>query len=224
MISLNGDSLTTVVETAYSMIKLIPNTSYLVEVQALDAAGNISDAATANFSTLAPPDFIPPTTPENLEASYLGNGSVALSWDASTDNIGVVNYRVYEGSSFKGAVTGTTYTVDGLVEGESYTFYVSAVDNSNNESAKAEATIALTGIGDDQLTAPRIWVADRCIHMETGSAEKVGVSVYNIQGSRIYMVELSRGQKMVREMETPGLYIVTTSADNQLKSHKIVIQ
>lgn len=69
-----------------------------------------------------------------------------MKWAASTDNVGVTGYRVYNGSTLAGTVSGTTltYTASGLAADTSYTFTVRAVDAAGNESAASNAVTAKT--------------------------------------------------------------------------------
>ena len=41
------------------------------------------------------PDTQPPTVPTNLVAAVVSSTQIDLSWDASTDNMGVGGYRIY---------------------------------------------------------------------------------------------------------------------------------
>jgi hypothetical protein len=43
-----------------------------------------------------------PTVPTNLIASGTTDSTTNLSWTASTDNVGVTGYDVYQGASLKG--------------------------------------------------------------------------------------------------------------------------
>ena len=78
-----------------------------------------------------------PTRPGNLRASNMTSTSASLTWDASTDNVGVTSYLVrnnFGGEiSVAGSATGATWT--GLQERGTYTFYVYALDASGNRSA-----------------------------------------------------------------------------------------
>ena len=49
-------------------------------------------------------DTSPPTTPTGLRVSGTTSSSVSLAWTASTDDVGVADYRVYEGSTVVGHV------------------------------------------------------------------------------------------------------------------------
>lgn len=78
-----------------------------------------------------------PTTPGSLAAGTATTTSIPLSWTASTDNVGVTGYNIYNGTTLITTVTTTSYTVSGLTCNASYTFGVSARDAAGNESAKA---------------------------------------------------------------------------------------
>ncbi len=78
-----------------------------------------------------------PTTPTGLNATAKTANSITMAWTASTDNVGVTGYSVYNGSSIAGSTTGTSYTVSGLACGTSYTLAVDAYDAAGNRSTKA---------------------------------------------------------------------------------------
>jgi chitodextrinase len=83
-------------------------------------------------------DKTPPTTPTNLHATSLSQTSVTLAWDASTDNSGSLTYSVNkDGQGFTVPQGQTSYTIDWLSAGRTYTFYVTAVDSSLNTSGKS---------------------------------------------------------------------------------------
>jgi hypothetical protein len=96
-----------------------------------------------------PADTVPPSVPSGLAVRATGPGSVTLGWNASTDNVGVVGYRVYEGSNVFATTsgTGTTFKVTGLLPGSSHSFSVTALDDSNNESAHSATLTATAGSG-----------------------------------------------------------------------------
>ncbi|MEQ8626922.1 M4 family metallopeptidase [Ekhidna sp.] len=85
-----------------------------------------------------------PTAPTNLAASNVTETTLTLNWSASTDNVGVSGYDVYQGSTNIGTVTATTANVTGLTAGTSYTFTVTAKDAAGNESAASNAVNVTT--------------------------------------------------------------------------------
>jgi len=87
-------------------------------------------------------DSEPPSPVIGLSVSDAKDGKLDLSWDEASDNVGVSHYRIYRDDDFLTNVTGTTYRDTGLVNGQTYTYQVSAVDTSGNEG---ERSIAVTG-------------------------------------------------------------------------------
>ncbi|ELR70752.1 hypothetical protein C900_03360 [Fulvivirga imtechensis AK7] len=85
------------------------------------------------------PDTEAPTTPTGLTASNVTATAVNLSWNASSDNVGVTGYNIYRGGTLLTTVSGSSHTVTGLSPQTSYTFTVSARDAANNESGMSNS-------------------------------------------------------------------------------------
>lgn len=151
-IKINTSLVTT---TSYDVSGLTTNTSYAFYIQAWDAAGNSSNSSTVNFSTLPPPDFEAPTAPTNLATSAITQSSLSLNWTASTDNVGVTGYDVYQNNVKINAsiVTTTSYNVTDLIALTSYDFYVVARDAAGNTS-EASNTVNVTTPDTLAPTAP----------------------------------------------------------------------
>jgi chitodextrinase len=145
----------TAAAAAYTFTGLTCGTSYTLGVDAFDAAGNHSPETTGVFSTSACPDTTPPSTPTGLVVSSAGQTSVALNWNASTDNVGVVGYGVYSNGKLVASPTSTGYTLTGLTCGTSYSVAVDAYDAAGNRSSLATVTTSTVACPDNQRpTAP----------------------------------------------------------------------
>jgi hypothetical protein len=153
--STSGVPLATVSGTTltYPSTGLTPNTTYCYLVTATD-----SEALTSPPSTLAcattPADTSPPSIPDELEATAMSSSQINVSWDGSTDNVGVVEYRLYRriGTSgpltFLTSVMTTIYSNIGLNPSTTYCYYVTAVDAAGNESNPSNIDCATTfGVG-----------------------------------------------------------------------------
>ncbi|MDG2432101.1 M4 family metallopeptidase, partial [Flavobacterium sp.] len=92
-------------------------------------------------------DTTAPTTPTSLAASGTTSTTTNLAWTASTDNVGVTGYNVYQGTTLKGTATGTTFAVTGLTAATAYTFSVKAKDAAGNLSASSN-TVNVTTTGN----------------------------------------------------------------------------
>ncbi|MFI5728732.1 fibronectin type III domain-containing protein [Kribbella sp. NPDC051587] len=99
-----------------------------------------------------------PTAPGNPRSTTTTANSVSLAWDASTDNVGVTGYDVYNGSTLATSVAGTSATVSGLSADTSYTFTIKAKDAAGNVSPASGAVAARTqpggGSDDEPPTTP----------------------------------------------------------------------
>ncbi len=84
-------------------------------------------------------DYIPPTTPLNLVATNTTSNNVisgTLSWDASTDNVGVLGYNIYRNGSLIAVSNTTNYNVpQNMVSNTMYDFRVQAFDAEGRISA-----------------------------------------------------------------------------------------
>jgi chitodextrinase len=96
--------------------------------------------------TEAPADKESPTVPRNLTSYSIAANEISLSWEPSTDNIGVSGYIVYRnGMEIARVNEGTSYIDKDLQFGTTYTYEVAAFDYSNNISLKSKAVSAKTG-------------------------------------------------------------------------------
>ncbi|MEV7116841.1 glycoside hydrolase family 6 protein [Kitasatospora griseola] len=88
-------------------------------------------------------DTTAPTAPTGLAATTTAN-SVALTWSAATDNVGVTGYDVYRGGALAGSTAGTSYTDTGLTASTAYSYTVKARDAAGNVSPASAALVATT--------------------------------------------------------------------------------
>ena len=75
-----------------------------------------------------------PTAPTNLQKTSVTETSVTLTWDASTDNVGVNAYSIYKDGTYYASSMTTTYIAEDLTPGSTYEFYVLAKDVKRNLS------------------------------------------------------------------------------------------
>lgn len=147
----------TVSGTSARLTGLSPKTGYTVTVVALNQAGP-SAPATTSLTTDAPKDTQAPTAPTQVAATNVTETSATLTWQASTDDVGVAGYKVYVDGKAT-SVSGTSFDVSDLKAGTSYTMSVSAVDAAGNESAKTSVTFS-TKKDTEAPEAPKPSVSD----------------------------------------------------------------
>lgn len=149
-IFMNGVFLASSVAPTYVVTNLAVSTSYSFYVVARDVFGNRSIASnTINVTTAAAADTTPPTQIQNVVASLITPTSMRVTWNPSTDNVGVTLYRIFLNGV--GITTGTYHDFTGLTPGTTYSIYVIAGDAAGNLSIPS-ATITPTTLA--QVVTP----------------------------------------------------------------------
>ena len=186
----NGVSIAnTGTATNFNVTGLTPSTSYNFTVLAEDAAGNVSAVSnTESVTTAGAPDTQAPSAVTDLTASGTTSTSTNLSWSASTDNVGVTNYEVFQnGVSIANTGTVTNFNVTGLSPSTSYNFTVFAEDAAGNVSAVSNTeSVTTAGAPDTQSpSAVTDLVSSNTTSTSTSlswsaSTDNVGVTNYEV--------------------------------------------
>jgi len=158
----------TATDTSSTFDSLQCGTTYTFGVDAIDAAGNRSamstmSAATAPCSQTSPPptgDTSAPSAPQALSVTSATQTAVTIGWGPATDNVGVVNYRVYRDGTLIGEGPGSSGGYDnvwadsGRTCGTSYQYAVEAQDAAGNTGPKATVTASTTPCTVADTSAP----------------------------------------------------------------------
>jgi chitodextrinase len=184
----NGDYLSTTAINAFTDTTAHPTQPYSYTIEAVDAAGNVSDASDAQSVTV--PDTVAPTAPSDVTVLATSPTSVTLSWSAATDDVGVTRYEVLrDGVPLPpSAGTAQTYTDSSVSPSSSYTYTVCAYDAAGNESDPSTDATALTPDPPD-TTAPSAPTGVTAVAGERGTVtlawaaatDNVGVTGYRVK-------------------------------------------
>ena len=125
-----------------------------------------------------------PTAPTNLTASAVTETTLTLTWNASTDNVGVTGYDVYRNGVLITSTSTTSSAITGLTASTSYTFVVTAKDAANNTSANSN-TVNVTTSDTTAPSAPSGLTASNTTQTSTdlswtASSDNVSVTGYNV--------------------------------------------
>lgn len=122
--------------TTFAVNTLANGVAYAFNVTATNALG---ESAKSNTVTATPVSVANPPT---ALAGTIGNGTVSLSWAAPTNTGGssITNYNVYRNGTLLAATGGanTSFAVNSLANGVSYSFTVTTV-NAQGQSAASNA-------------------------------------------------------------------------------------
>jgi len=149
----NGKLLNTSSQVNFTDNTASPSTTYSYQVQAFDAAGNLSPLSTpASVTTLAPPDTTPPSTPTNAQGTSVTDQEIQVTWSPSADNVSVAGYHIYRGSSpsslaIFASVPTNSFTDTAVAPKTTYYYAVVAFDPSYNYSGQS-APIGVTSLPD----------------------------------------------------------------------------
>ncbi|MBU5638694.1 hypothetical protein KOM00_18355 [Geomonas sp. Red69] len=157
----DGVKVGTSTTTSFTDTPVTSNVTYSYTVVAFDAAGNfaapsaalsvkpnqaslnVTVSGTLSGDLLSHLDIAAPTAPTSLTAvatAITGTiSSVALSWTAATDNVGVTGYDVYRDGVKLATVASTTYTDPAVTSATTYSYTVKAFDAAGNRSAFSTA-------------------------------------------------------------------------------------
>lgn len=128
----------------YTLTGLTSATTYNLTVRGVDASNN--ESTNSNLQSFDTLDNISPNAPTNLASSNITQTTIDLDWDAATDNVAVVNYRIFNNDIEIHSLgnTNTSYTLTGLTPATEYNLTVKAYDNAGNFSSASNIETVTT--------------------------------------------------------------------------------
>jgi phosphatidylinositol-3-phosphatase len=188
-------------------------TALRVVVTASNSAGSASASSATTPLITAPTgqDTTPPSVPSGLTVGSTTQTSVAVSWSASTDDVGVTGYDVLVDGSRVSSTASTGFTFSGLTCGTSYTLGVDAFDAAGNHSSASTVTGTTAACSGSTGYQHVVWVV-----MENSSYSQI----IGNTGSAPYINELAQLYGSATQMfaeSHPSLpnYIAMTSGSTQ---------
>ena len=208
--------------TTYTDSNLTPNTSYTYTIEAFDTSSHTTKGTAAVLATA--PDTSAPSTPGSVVATATSSSQVSLGWSASSDDVGVTNYRIYrsdKGTTPLATVSGTTlnYVDSTVTASNTYTYQVSAVDSAGNASAKASSNSVSTPSSSDN-TAPSApsnvaapIIASQSANLSwSASTDNVGVAGYHVYLNGVYAANATSTNVTLSCLAPNVAYTVTVKA------------
>ncbi|MBH5316412.1 lytic polysaccharide monooxygenase [Paenibacillus sp. GSMTC-2017] len=147
-------------------------------------------------------DILAPSAPSSATSSNIGTTTATVSWGASTDNVGVSGYRVFNGSNQITTTNGAlSSNLTGLTANTTYNLTVKAFDAAGNVS-NASNTVTFTTlpvVGPDNVapTAPSslhvmgTTTSTSVPLMWNASTDNVGVKEYQIFRGSTYVATVT---------------------------------
>src|SRR5439155_6638028 len=121
----------------------VANGNHTLTAAARDAAGNVATSAPVSVIA-ANGDVLPPSMPTGLTATAVSSSQIFLVWLPSTDNVGVVGYKILRDGVQVATSSNSAYQDSGLSSATSHTYTVAAFDAAGNTSAPSAPATATT--------------------------------------------------------------------------------
>lgn len=179
-------ALTAANADTYLDANLTPNTNYYYQVRPVNqyTSGSVSETIMVKTQV----DSKAPTAPSDLRITNVNSNSVALTWTASTDDVGVYRYDIYRNGDKVLSVNSTTTTasVYNLTENEVYNFDVKARDVTGNVSFPSNQVTTGTvqsGLNYKYYESATAWTAlpnfSTLTPVEVGNTPNIDLGVRN---------------------------------------------
>lgn len=154
----------------------------------------VTSSSSSRSSSSVIADTVAPSIPTGFVSTGKTANSVALSWSASTDNVGVTGYRITYGTTTVD-VTGTSTTVIGLNANTTYVFTVKAKDAAGNLSAASSSLSVTTSAVVADTVAPSVPANLRSTEQTDSSVTLAWDPSTDNVGVAAYVVTYSFGTK-----------------------------
>jgi hypothetical protein len=195
-------------------VTALSDTKVMLELD-LDADTKYESLATVAWNQLSATtvlSFTRPTAPQ-VTVSVNSDRSVAITWAASSDATGILEYRVRRGTMPIGRTSGTSFTDRSVEPGSTADYYVRAVANSGNVSDLAPPkSVKIPSSGTAVFGMPISATVP-------SSLIGVGIGVADVNGDGVRDLVLSVGDSTIQQIATAlgplpsGISITTSPTD-----------
>lgn len=215
---LDGIAIGTTAGTEYSITSLEPGRRYSMSVSANDIEKNESPRSSSIFVTTLNPDTEPPSIPTGISISNVTGNTMVLSWQASTDNVGVEKYSIYLNQEWISDEISTSYMVTGLQPNTDYELALRAHDEAGNSSPLSSSVLMRTADPDDEPPSVPIGLIETDKTQETISLEwnpstdNVGVKEYYVYVNNVLREKSSEPSETIAQLSSGINYSISVSA------------
>ncbi|HSR89628.1 MAG TPA: DUF4038 domain-containing protein [Candidatus Udaeobacter sp.] len=92
-------------------------------------------------AVVVPPDTVAPSMPTNLSGTAISSSQINLTWTASTDNVGVIGYKIFRNGVQVGTSATNNYSDTGLSPATFYSYFILSFDAAGNVSGQQFQTL-----------------------------------------------------------------------------------
>ncbi|MGH1283962.1 lytic polysaccharide monooxygenase [Bacillus toyonensis] len=125
------------------------------------AVWDVADTANAFYNVIdvnlinnVKPDTEAPSIPNGIQTQKVTANSIELTWNTSTDNVGVKGYQIFRNGEMIDTVPGTHFIDKKLQPSTEYSYTVKAIDAAGNVSKESTALTVKTTVEVPDTEAP----------------------------------------------------------------------
>ncbi|MCU4767483.1 lytic polysaccharide monooxygenase [Bacillus toyonensis] len=125
------------------------------------AVWDVADTANAFYNVIdvnlinnVKPDTEAPSIPNGIQTQKVTANSIELTWNTSTDNVGVKGYQIFRNGEMIDTVPGTHFIDKKLQPSTEYSYTVKAIDAAGNVSKESTALKVKTTVEAPDTEAP----------------------------------------------------------------------
>lgn len=166
-------------------------------------------------------DSIAPAIPANFRSTARTSSTISLAWDASTDNIGVAGYQVFNAANtLLGSASATSTTLQGLTPNTSYTLIVKAYDAAGNFSAASNTVTVKTDTSTTTSAAATVFAdcnyGGTSVSLALGNYTLAQLQALGVVNDDISSVQVKNGYKITLYSDNNyGGTSITLSANDE---------
>lgn len=179
------------------------------------------------------PDTQAPTAPLNLVSSNKTVDSFLLSWTASSDNVGVTGYDLYDNNVLYASTTTTSLQLSYLPDAHHYMTVIAKDGFGNNSTASSSLWVPIgliTSLDDTKLTNLSIFpnpVSD-VLHIKINSNAVAFVTITDINGQVVWNESqsiLENGELVLRSLTLrSGIYVISVKDNTGVLNAKFSVK
>ena len=171
--------------TEYTLTDLKAGSTYKVVVEAVDTSNNTQKSEAGTVKTV---DTTKPSSPSEVAVGKITHNSAEVTWQESTDNVGVTGYNIYLNNKLVNTspVTELRCELTALEAETEYQVKVEALDEAGNTSVSDPISFTTKTAPDNEAPTAPGGVAvssitdNSAVVSWTASTDNVGVAGYNI--------------------------------------------
>ncbi len=138
-ITIDGQPEITTNDTSMYVSGLTAATSYSVKFACVSDSGVEFRESRKLTITTTGKDKSPPSIPAGIKVKNVTMHEINLSWQASTDNLGVAGYRISVNGVGRSTSPVPFYMIKGLIPDTEYEIHITSYDTASNESEPSAA-------------------------------------------------------------------------------------